>query len=234
MNQSLREDIATWHSLSQIVFGRIWSVKAELWIREREGSDLKDICKRIGDETPETCELLDRFKVLSASITGRINARHPALGSTTKLIWEFSEGLDADWRGLGADESKLLGTRQRALRQLLDQVDLMLIAISDQDPSEALKEMALGGPAVVPEESPVICSQAALARLVGRSGHTTGLAEKLKDEEILRAYAKPSRKGGKYQFWFKDPEQHKKALESISQKPSRRPAKKRKTVDFCR
>jgi hypothetical protein len=118
---------------------------------------------------------------------------------------------------LKANES--IGSKMALLAELL---------AMHRDASEALKEMPLGGPAVSPEESPVICSQAALARFEGRSEHTTGLAEMLTDEGILRAYTKPSRAGEKYKFWFADPARHSKALETISQKPSKRPARRRK------
>ena len=83
--------------------------------------------------------------------------------------------------------------------------------------------VALAGTANNRNSTPaVVCSQASLARFEGRAEHTTGLAQKLKDEGILREFTPPKRKGGKYHFWFADLERHKKALEAISKKPGRR------------
>jgi hypothetical protein len=78
---------------------------------------------------------------------------------------------------------------------------------------------------------PVICSQAALARFLKWADHTTGLAEKLKAEGILRKYVSPARKGQKYQFWIADLKTHARALREISRKPAKRPRRKREDVE---
>ena len=75
--------------------------------------------------------------------------------------------------------------------------------------------------------SPIICSQAAIARFLNRSQNTTGLITKLKEEGIIAEFVPPARQGGKYTVWFSNLAQHKQALQEISGKPPRRKAKRR-------
>jgi hypothetical protein len=106
---------------------------------------------------------------------------------------------------------------------LIDDAVKALHPVTQADPAK-------NGDSLTPplKPSPVICFQAALARFCHRSPNTAGLAEILKAEGIIQDFAPPAKQGGKYHFWFVDHGQHAKALDEISQKPSRRPAKKRK------
>jgi hypothetical protein len=83
--------------------------------------------------------------------------------------------------------------------------------------------------APVQRDNPVICSQAAIARMLGRSENTSGLVRKLQDEGIIRYFEPPEKKGGKFKVWFTDPAQHERALKESSGKPSRRRPKVRKS-----
>jgi hypothetical protein len=83
-------------------------------------------------------------------------------------------------------------------------------------------ELFEAGAAPPPEVHPVICSQADVARLVGRSVHTTGLMDILVNEGTVKYYERPSRRGGKLRVWFSDPEFHRKALEKIAERTPRR------------
>jgi hypothetical protein len=59
---------------------------------------------------------------------------------------------------------------------------------------------------------PIICSQADIARFLGRSENTSKLLEKLEEEGIIERFEKGERK---FKVWFADPERHAEALAKI-------------------
>jgi hypothetical protein len=74
------------------------------------------------------------------------------------------------------------------------------------------------------EESPVVCSQAAIARFLDRSPNTANLMTILVNQRVVRRFEPPVERGGKYKVWFSDPQKHRVALEKLSCKTSKRPA----------
>jgi hypothetical protein len=84
------------------------------------------------------------------------------------------------------------------------------------------------GPTGAPGLPPVICSQAAVARFLGRCATTARLMATLQEEGIIERSEPPGKRGGKFKVWFADPAEHQRALREISGKPSRRRPTRRK------
>jgi hypothetical protein len=72
-----------------------------------------------------------------------------------------------------------------------------------------------------PDDRPVICSQAAVARWFNRSPKTTMFLETLEKRGEIKVY---ERRGSKYAIWFANPETHERALREISEGPKPRKA----------
>lgn len=62
--------------------------------------------------------------------------------------------------------------------------------------------------------SPVICSQAAVARFLGRSANTARLLETLKQEGVIERFAKGPKRT--FKVWFADSQMHARASAEIS------------------
>jgi hypothetical protein len=127
-------------------------------------------------------------------------------------------------------EESLVDGIEKARKMLVARLKCRFVKVDRMTLTEAMDALKghPPGPAKKPIP-PVICSQAAVARFLGRDGdqHTPKLMEKLKAENVVREYVEPEKKGRKFQVRFVDQALHEKALAEISGKPSRRRPKRR-------
>ena len=152
-------------------------------------------------------------------------------------VTEIYQDLPIGTRGVGKFNGQdinrlfrshaLSANEYNKLRAAADTFAQALTEINGSQIPQAQAKMANDGGKLA-SDPPVVCSQAALARHLGYDDHTTGLAEKLTADGTLSRFMPPSRRGGKYQFWFAKPNDHAKALEQLSGKPHKRPPKKNK------
>jgi hypothetical protein len=169
---------------------------------------------RIDDETPVTVFLA--FHIATLCFTQIASDRYRWFDSLK--IWAAFESVETWCQGDRTAE-RLLRTRS-------------LIAIAMSECARALMTAAKEqreSPPARPESSPVVCSQAAVARFLDRCQNTTGLIARLKEGGIIAHFEPPSRRGGKYAIWYADPNLHERALKEISGKSPRRRTKHRKS-----
>jgi hypothetical protein len=164
-----------------------------LYLRDFHGINRWDLCD---DGSPAW----DVFRVVLGLTPADLgNLRASVLGYLCRFLYRM--------RIAHSEEA-----RQQVLRDIaVFRDELTATPNPDAEVSIILKALEkFPAPAQAP---PIICSQAAIARFLGRSVNTSKLLEKLKEEGIIERFEQGERK--KFKVWFADPERHAEALAKI-------------------